>query len=248
MAVTQDIVNASNDFDAKAAHTRLHQIAQESVVGNRVTQAEMVDVYTNKMARRGSPGRAVYDALITSPPLGICPLCAHRDVATLDHHLPKAHYPALAVTPLNLVPACYNCNKAKQSKLPTTASEETLHPYYDDISGDRWLYAEVIQTDPAALRFFVIAPAHWAAVLAKRVDLHFRTFGLAQLYSVQAANELINMREDLRSIHLNGGANVVRVELAEGAKRSRKIRLNSWRAVSLEAFAASDWFCNGGFG
>lgn len=245
--VTDDIVDASEEFDNAATHNRLHLIARQAMVGGLVTRAEMEAIYTNRMAKKGAPGRDAYDTLFTSAPQGKCPLCGHRTVSTLDHHLPKAHYPTLAVTPLNLVPACGDCNKAKLASLPATASEETLHPYFDDITGDRWLYTEVIEEEPAALRFFVNAPTHWGAVLAARVDLHFRTLGLAKLYAAEAADELLNIRHQLQIIHAAGGAEMVRAEMEERAESSRVIRLNGWRTVTFDAFAESAWFCDGGF-
>ena len=80
--VTQDIVNASNEFDAAAANNRLHQIARQSMVGGQVTPSEMEDVYTNRMAKKNAPGRAAYDTLLTSAPQGRCPLCDQRIVST----------------------------------------------------------------------------------------------------------------------------------------------------------------------
>ena len=245
--VTDTIVGASEEFDDAAAHNRLHLIARQAMVGGLVSTAEMEAVYTNRMAKKGAPGRDAYDTLFTSAPQGKCPLCGHRTVSTLDHHLPKAHYPALAVVPLNLVPACGDCNKAKLASLPSTASEETLHPYFDDITGDRWLYADVIEEEPAALRFFVNAPAHWGAVLAARVGLHFRTLGLAKLYAAEAADELLNIRHQLQIIHAAGGAEMVRAEMEDRAESSRVIRLSGWRTVTFEAFAENAWFCGGGF-
>lgn len=246
--VINDIVDASEEFDDAATHNRLHQIVRQPMVGGLVTKAEMEAVYTNRMAKKGAPGRDAYDTLFTSAPQGKCPLCGHRTVSTLDHHLPKAHYPALAVAPLNLVPACGDCNKAKLASLPASASEETLHPYFDDITGDRWLYAEVVEEDPAALRFFVDAPANWGAVLAARVDLHFRTLGLAKLYASEAADELLNIRHQLQIIHAAGGAAMVRAEMEERRQSSSAVRVNGWRTITFEAFAESAWFCNGGFG
>ena len=177
------VVAASADFDGLAAQTRLHQFARQAVVGGVVSTAEMEAVYTQRMAKKSAPGRDAYDELFNSAPNGKCPLCGHRTVSTLDHHLPKAHYPVLAVVPLNLVPACGDCNKSKLAAFPTSASQETLHPYYDNIDGDRWLFAEVVVGTPAAVRFRVRGPANWSAVLADRVALHFRTLGLGALYS-----------------------------------------------------------------
>lgn len=246
---TPDIVDASNNFDVAAANNLLHQIPQDDNIGGQVSGDEMVDVYNNGMLRRGAPGRAIYDALRSLAPNRTCPLCDHGIVATLDHHLPKTKYPALAVAPLNLVPACKDCNGAKRTTSPKTASDETLHPYYDNINGDRWLYGEVKQVGRgAAVKFFVQPPAGWTKVLAQRVDLHFRTFGLGDLYGIQAASELGTIRFDLQRIHSDLGKNGVREQMEERALSSRQNKLNDWHTATYEALAASDWFCDGGFG
>lgn len=245
--VTQAIADASTEFDDAAQHNRLHQVVRRDNVGGVVTRAEMEAVYTYRMAKKGAPGRDVYDVIFTSSPQGKCPLCGHRIVSTLDHHLPKAHYPALAVAPLNLLPACGDCNKAKLASLPAAASDETLHPYFDDIDSGRWLYAEVVPVSPAALRFFVDAPGVWSDVLKARVERHFDTFALGRLYSAEAADELLNIRHQLQGLYDIGGAELVRVELSARAESCRLARANGWRTVTFEAFAHSDWFCDGGF-
>lgn len=217
------------------------------MVGGNVTSTEMGKVYTQRMARKGSPGREIYDALMARPAHGRCPLCAQRHVTTLDHHLPKAHYPALAVAPLNLVPACSDCNKAKLDTIPHAAADVPLHPYFDNIDDQRWLRAQVIETRPAALRFAVDAPSAWGGLLARRVRNHFRALRLAKLYATEAAEELLSIRHQLLDIHHGGGSNDVRSHLEDHAASCRLGRLNGWRAATYEAWAASDWFCNGGF-
>jgi hypothetical protein len=199
------------------------------------------------MAKKGAPGRDIYDAIFFSAPQGKCPLCGQRTVSTLDHHLPKAHYPALAVAPLNLVPSCGDCNKAKLASVPTNASEEMLHPYFDDIDGDRWLFAEVIQSQPAALRFFVQAPTHWDTVLRSRVEGHFRGLDLGRLYSSEAADELLNIRHQLGMLHDTGGTALVQIHLRDRAVSCQHARRNGWRTATYQAFADSHWFCDGGF-
>jgi hypothetical protein len=199
------------------------------------------------MVAKKSPGRDVYDKLMSLAYYGKCPLCGQRDVSTLDHYLPKAHYPALAVAPLNLVPACKDCNKAKLASLPASAEEEMLHPYFDDIDGDRWLYADVVEGAPAALRFRVDGPDDWDDILVARVTLHFETLGLGPLYAAQGADELLNIRHQLQTIFNAGGEQLVRDELLTRAESSRTARLNGWRVAAYEAYAQSDWFCAGGF-
>jgi 5-methylcytosine-specific restriction endonuclease McrA len=246
-AATPYVVQASASFEILAADVRLHQFARNPVVGGLVSTAEMEAVYTQRMVAKTAPGRDAYDKLMSLAYYGKCPLCGQRDVSTLDHHLPKAHYPALAVAPLNLVPACKDCNKAKLASIPATSNEEMLHPYFDDIDGDRWLYADVVEDVPAALRFRVETPVHWDDVLADRVTLHFKTLDLGPLYAAQGADELLNIRHQLQTIYDVGGADTVRVELLARADSARQVRVNGWRVAAYEAFAQSAWFCSGGF-
>lgn len=246
-SIADDIAQASVTFQDLATQVRLHEFVREAVIGGVVTTPEMKAVYTQRMVPKKSPGRTAYDTLMSLAPAGKCPLCAHRDASTLDHHLPKSHYPVLAVTPLNLVPSCKDCNTAKLVNLPTTASEETLHPYFDDIDSDRWLFAQVQTTTPASLRFFVGPPGHWDSVLSARIHLHFETFGLGSLYAAQGADELVNIRHQLQMIHTAGGAAYVRDELLFRAESARAVRVNGWRASAFEALAESTWFCDGGF-
>jgi hypothetical protein len=245
--VTQIVVDASAEYAIAAAQSELHQIATQTMLGGTVTRAEMEAVYTYRMARKGAPGRNIYDALFSSAPQGRCPLCAQRIASTLDHHLPKAHHPALAVAPLNLVPACSDCNKAKLAFIATTPSDEPLHPYFDDIDGDTWLLAEIVEDLPAAARFFVQEPPHWDEVLASRVRRHFKRLRLGQLYAAEAADELLNIRHQLQALHHSGGMTLVRAELQDRAGSCRQARRNGWRTAAFEAFANNDWFCDGGF-
>jgi hypothetical protein len=247
VAITDPIALASQEFDELASQNRLHQILLQPIVGGLVTTPEMEAVYTQRMAKKGSPGRDAYDELFNSAPQNKCPLCGHRLVTTLDHHLPKTRYPALAVAPLNLIPACSDCNKSKLAITPQNANDETLHPYFDDIQNARWLYAEVEESSPAALRFYVAAPDNWSTVLTSRVRMHFRRFSLADLYAAEAADELLNIRHQLELIYTAGGGDILRMEMEERADSCRAVYLNSWRTATYEAFSQNEWFCNGGF-
>ena len=71
--------------------------------------------------------------------------------------------------------------------------------------------------------------------------------GLGRLYSTEAADELLNIRHQLQGLYEIGGAGLVRVELEERAESCRQARSNGWRTATYEAFASSDWFCDGGF-
>lgn len=248
-AVEPYIVAAASAFDTAASNVQLHTIPTHTEVGGRVrvTKDEMVAVYDGRMVNKTSPGRYIYDELLTAPAQGICPLCGQRDVSTLDHHLPKTLFPALAVVPVNLVPSCSDCNHEKLNTVPQTQEEQTFHPYYDDVENERWLEAIVLERRPAALVFEVRPPASWGTVKSARAANHFTVFKLGRLYASQAASQLLNMRHFLIGLHKEAGTEGVRRHLLEMSISCEMVSLNSWQSATYRALSSSRWYCEGGF-
>ena len=238
---------ASIEFDKKASDTTLHTtVRSQGYIGN-VTAEEMVKVYTDRMVGQKAPGREFYDKLISAPAHGRCPLCGQRIVTTLDHHLPKAEYPALAVCPYNLVPSCFDCNFGKLTSIPQTSEQETLHPYYDDVEGYVWLKCRVIEVSPPALSFYAEPPPEWDGILSSRIIYHFNTLKLGELYGSHAAEELCNIHRAIELVFDAGGKPSV-AEYLEGEAQSRAANFkNSWQTAMYAGLASSDWFCAGGF-
>ena len=243
------VIEKEKEYRDFALKNRLHKFLDSDVIGDdKFVQAnEMEALYTQRMVKKGSPGRHIYDKLISLPPHGKCPLCGHRTVSTLDHYLPKSRYLVLAVTPLNLVPACSDCNKFKSSIFPSCSEEALIHPYFDNIESDKWLFADVCHTSPATVRFRLNKPDSWGEVLFDRLIRHFKNMKLGCLYAAQAADELLHIHHQLLLIYNSGGASAVRQEMIDRAESCRKININSWRTATFEAFSNSDWFCDKGF-
>jgi hypothetical protein len=244
--IVPDIIAASRAYDAAAKVTELHLVPVVASIRNLVSSREMSAVYDYRMAKSGSPGRTIYDAILSAPKHGRCPLCGHRIVSTLDHHLPKSSYPALAVAPLNLVPACADCNKSKLDVRPATSSVETIHPYFDELGAEVWLQAAVLEGDFVALHFFVDIPVTWSGVLGDRVQNHFNMLGLGALYASQAGQELASIYGYLRNLAISAGEEAVRLYLTDHVASCERVGANSWQAAMYRALANSIWFCNVG--
>ncbi|MDF1635583.1 hypothetical protein [Mycoplana sp. MJR14] len=246
LAARPHIGAAEATFDAEASAGTDHLIATATHVG-AVSSAEMETLYTRHMARGNSRGRHIYDELMMAAVNDMCPFCGHRSVSTLDHTLPKAQHPALAVTPINLVPCCKDCNHGKGTAFSAEAAEQWLNAYYDDISADRWLYAEIVEGAPPVAIFFVHAPDNWDAVTAARVQNQFEKLNLAKLYASQAARQFQNARRALREIHHSAGPEGVREDLNRRYLSFTEVMVNSWEAALYQAASISDWYCDGGF-
>lgn len=233
-------------FDAAASDGTDHLIGTATHVGG-VSSAEMEMLYTRHMARAKSRGRHIYDDLMMAAVNDMCPFCGHRSVSTLDHTLAKAQHPALAVTPINLVPCCKDCNHGKGTAFAGEAAERWLNAYYDDVTADRWLYAMVVEGSPPIAVFFVDPPAHWDGVTATRVRNQFSRLNLTKLYASQAARQFQNARRALREIYDSAGSEAVQEDLNRRYLSCSDVMVNSWEGALYQAASSSDWYCDGGF-
>jgi hypothetical protein len=246
-SVADDVEVAETNYVKCGKEAMLFTIAETNGVGGKVTTAEMKTLYKGTFSRLNTPTRAIYDQIKTAPKHSICPLCAHRVVTTLDHYLAQSRHPAFVVTPMNLVPACSDCNKIKLAKQAAKASEQTLHPYFDSVDNDVWLVASVEEIVPPAVAFRAEPHSSWPELKRERLLNHFSAFELANLYSIQAAVELVNMRDSLHKVAAREGPSGVRLSLQEQAMSRRTAENNSWQSALYVALSESDWFCTEGF-
>jgi 5-methylcytosine-specific restriction endonuclease McrA len=225
-----------------------NQRNKEIVIG-RVTKDELKDMYSYYLVDKSKPGRAVYDLMLASAPNGICPLCGVGHAVTLDHFLPKAKFPMFSVLPLNLIPACRDCNTGKLTAYATAFGEQSLHPYFDHgkYVSDQWLFARVVQTSPASVSFFVAPPANWSVGEGERVLSHFTSLKLGERFSVLAAGELASINAVLKQYIGRSGPDAVREYLNACAAAELSLHKNSWKAAMLLALAGDNWFCQTGY-
>tara|TARA_R110002051_G_scaffold269600_1_gene329808 strand:- start:23782 stop:24576 length:795 start_codon:yes stop_codon:yes gene_type:complete len=241
------VVAAEATYVLHGEASTLYLIPGTNGVAGHVSTAEMERVYKSTFVKSKAT-RDLYGAIKSAPENDICPLCSQRTVSQLDHHLPQSAHPALTVTPINLVPACSECNKTKLAQQAGHAGEQTFHPYFEDADDDRWLFAVVKETTPASVLFFPQPPAHWEAIKSERIGWHFATYKLAELYASHAAVELNDIKFGLQEMAERNSAEEISSHLRRVAVSRAAAHANSWRRATYEALADSTWFCGGGFG
>lgn len=241
-AATGLIVAAEEQYRRAGQDKALHTIPTATAVGD-VSVDEMVSVYEQKFVSKREAGRRFYEKLRNGAKGGKCPLCGQRPAATLDHYLAKTTHPALAVTPINLVPACPDCNFIKLALTPLTDMEHTLHPYFDDVEREAWLVGTVVEGVPPAVVFDTRPPSTWDDRLASRLRFHFKTFKLAGLYTVEAAGELAGIETHMVKLRTLDGPDAVRRHLLDAWESRRAYQVNSWQTAFYKALADSEWYC-----
>ncbi len=126
--ILAELLAAEHAFTAAVLTATLHELEPVEHVGP-VDTDDMILLYEQKPVSAKAPGRRFYDRLKMASPNGKCPLCGRGNVYPLDHHLLKTRFADLAITPVNLLPSCQDCNKTKTEAVPDLAAEETRHPY-----------------------------------------------------------------------------------------------------------------------
>lgn len=245
---TETVVETAEEkYLAHGKTAELHTIRGTQDVAKNFSGKEMERVYNGTFVK-SQKTRDAYAQLKKASVNDICPLCGQGTVRQLDHYLPITGFPVYGLTTVNLIPACSDCNKNKSTHTPSTAGEQTIHPYFDDIDNEQWLFAEVVEKIPAAVVFSVRAPRTWNDVQAERVKTHFRIFKLGALYATHAAVEITNMRFALGKMAIApDSADQISQYLKERADSCAHVHKNSWQRATFEALSDSAWFCTGGF-
>jgi hypothetical protein len=218
-------------------HRGLARPADDPTVRN-----DMRWFYENRL-RDSVPGRELWQEIVG---LGgrLCPLCHLGRPRTLEHSFPQATHPRLAVEPLNLVPACRDCNSERN----VGHGSITISPYFDHWVKDfSWLRAEVLDfSHPEDLLFTVnrhpsFSAEQWDALqqFVSDVKLLDRYVGLAiEDYSEFVASLKIVFQ-------LPSPADIESLLLEKVTSHLASYGINRWQTAAFEAWsrAASsiDW-------
>ena len=194
----------------------------------------------------GGQLRSLYDTILASALLGVCPYCAQRDVQTVDHYLPKKIFPEFSVLVENLVPSCAACNAQKGEHRPLTSSEQVFHPYFDDWTGPELLKASLNLDAGITVTFSISTTIEIDPEVAARASSHLQLFRLDALYSIHAGVELVNSKLEFGEVANAGGADALKRELE---RRSLSVRwpFHSWRRALYNELSCHSAFLNGGY-
>ncbi|QYA04555.1 HNH endonuclease [Rhizobium sp. B21/90] len=210
-----------------------------------IDASELSGVYARVLVKGGE--RDTYLRLKGLARYGRCPLCAQRDVKTLDHYLSKADYPELSVFPANLVPCCFDCNHEKGTYRAQSADQRLFHPYFDNWSQHRLIKASLNIGQGITVTYSVREPEGIDVEIFGRARRHFRKLGLAKLYGDHAAVELVERKLAFQEIFDADGTEGLRDEMEREARSRLQRNRNSWQTALYRALWCSDAFCEGGF-
>ena len=232
---------------------RIHEQEPSLYAVATLTDGELRKLYEQQLAHPNGAARAIYDQILSGARHRLCSYCQHGEATTLDHFLPKSWIAGLAIEPWNLVPACQQCNKKLLAFQAQGDADTLFHPYREGVE-ERWLYAELVEDEPAAFRFVARPPTHLDDLTTNRIVAQFRTLGLDLMYSAVSSRDIEEAKTSVsRSVRaalrltdaekLPHDLDTVRQLLLDTASDAFAVDSNSRRGAAYEALAASDWFC-----
>jgi 5-methylcytosine-specific restriction endonuclease McrA len=251
---TDAVADAASAYEVAARGQALHTLTGLAAAPTAPRDRKALEgVYTDRLVKDRAPGRHIYEALRgTTDKEGRrrdnrCPLCGEGLVTTLDHHLPKNKYPLLSVVPINLIPACRDCNTGKLATVPVKAGDQTLHPYFDDFSHHPWLRARLRRprgNEQPSVKFFVSPHPDWSDTLTERLQTHLKVFDLDYRYSLLVSSHIASTNYDLTMTHTKDIAFWLERK-AEGWRY--RGNPNTMGYALFKALAADEWYVNGGW-
>lgn len=254
---TNKVITASQRYDVKSQQHRLYELVEDKEAKSEylltepfITKKEFKCLYEYQVAKENRPGRTVYrDLLITINRK--CPFCSVGTVKNLDHFLPKAHFPIFAVTPVNLVPSCRDCNQDKKDDFSVKKKKQTLHPYFDDVTKVKWLIAWVSEESiPPIVSYYTEYPESelmYSQELADKVEAHFEAYNLDEKFTNEAAEMLCGIHNLCMDVFNREGSRGLKSYLIEQKESYEQVHLNSWQGAMYDALANSVWYFEGEF-
>lgn len=181
-----------------------------------------------------------------------CPFCGISESSTLDHYLPKEHYPEFSIFPNNLVPSCAVCNTRKRDRILNEGTNVRmfLHPCYDVIPDMAFLAVRArMEADALILSYRLTRPAGMTLRAFRHLLSHFDELDLADRYRRMGLEHLGGQYPALRRAYGSGeDAGRVAAKLIEGAEDFEDVLgPNYWLAKLYRALASNTDFCDGGF-
>lgn len=249
IGIKDELISEEKNYIELGEKGELYNIVRhENVVNGTyiVSRQEMKSLYDSnfvKATETNNAGREIYDYLKDRAKDNICPYCSIRRVRQIDHYIPKAHFPKFAVTPINLVPICKECNEDKKTKASNVAEEMFIHPYFEDVNHFEWLKCYVDEGSwPITFKYEVEVQNDSYELLRKRIHKQYEEL---KIYEEFESKSIRYFRERVRSISVEyelSGIDSIRKSFEREEESIRHEDLNSWRACMYRALLNSTWF------
>lgn len=241
-ALEDRIAAAALAYDAVMLADGPHAIVQIALTAREEALAGAL--YAKRIVAKSGICRSTYDDLYVSTTS--CPFCLDGEIYEIDHFLPQAHHHDVVMYPSNLVPICHPCNHIKLHLLPLDARHSLLHPYFDRLPAEPWLFANLARkANGPVLNYHVHLDEALHGNVAPRLEYHFATLQLDRRMRVRSAKVLVELQSDLEEYLADLGVDGLKAHFASEAAKHYDRHGNTLEAAAYRAASVNDAFCAG---
>lgn len=243
-ALEDRMVEAAVNYVDIMQHHGPHAVAPIAL--SEAEDALVSALYDKRIRSKEGACRTTYDALLASA--SHCPFCEDGEIYEIDHFLPQHGYHDIVMFPGNLVPICHPCNHIKLQKVPVSDQQSFLHPYFDRLPAQRWLFARIDrQANGPVLNYRVELDPDEHGTLAARLSYHFDTLRLSERMRKRSSKMLVELQGDVEA-HLEAlGPNGLRHHFHEEAEKHFNRHGNTLEAAAYRAASLDNEFCAGAY-
>ena len=241
------IAPATQQYETNASNSSLHELNPiQSQYLTPVTPDNLKDLYSTQMVNKNGQARIHYDKILADAKKNHCCFCSDGDPTEIDHFLPKSIFPEFSILPINLVPACRDCNRLKTNHSPTSYADTYIHPYYEEYKDIIWLEARLDFSSgnyPTAIYQISSNLQSTSHNLAERIEHQFSKLQLNRRYSPKAGGEILDIEQRLRKLSkLRSGSELVKHHLSEEASSREVVNKNSWQTALYKCLSLDSHF------
>jgi 5-methylcytosine-specific restriction endonuclease McrA len=169
----------------------------------------------------------------------VCPSCGQVTVPnTVDHYLPKKHFPELSTLLLNLTPMCSQCQSEKgDGYLNEDGKKKFIHPYFDQVN--KPLY-KIKFNPPYERPRFEIKFEEMEPDLARLIRDHLQGLGFEHRYPKFLKTKYLHLLKTAEKYRLRKKENRL-VEVFDDRKDAAEDKgYNCWEAVFYRSVLADE--------
>ncbi|KGH12736.1 hypothetical protein P608_10320 [Comamonas thiooxydans] len=172
--------------------------------------------------------------------LQICPACGEDGTPnTLDHYLPKNHYPEFSITTVNLFPMCDICQGWKGVKtVNDTGKRLFLHPYFDKFLERQVVSLEIGAPYNAPRAISLGAHPDLPPALQLIVSRHMKELEMVSRYYHFFREQYIRLLGSASDIREEGLD--MRQQIGLFRRTARRKSINSWGHIFYDAVLCNE--------
>lgn len=169
-----------------------------------------------------------------------CPFCSFHDPIEIDHYLPIAEFPEFSFIPINLIPICPKCNKAKSNYWIKDDERLFLNKYFDDDGIGEFLICKPNIIDGDNIQFEYCLDNDKLREIPKGdiIKTHYENLNIMTIYQDNSNSILSELDDTL--CDFKGNLQNLKEIIGKHYENSKKYGINFYKTVLYKTIFETD--------